>query len=918
MEVINALQASQPGRKLSKPRRYGALNQPTQFLPDADKDDQWVMDNADWLEWEGIRYIRYNAPKLLKKYRMANGQIDNEDYGITEDNEFAASMEVLQDKGPAPAELRFFPIAPIISDILQAELARRPSKLSYYCKDNYSFNELMDAKKGQLEQTLLTDMTAKRREAMYAAGFEGTEEEMAAELSPDKIKTMPQIEQFFKKDYRSVYEIWSAKQHNADVKRFYMKEMELTGFKDSYVADREFWHLRMLEDDYDIELWNPPQVFYRKSPGNKYISNGTAVGVMDWYMMPEVIDKFGWLMTAEQMESLNYFQPATNVNYTLTNQPNDGSYYDSSKSHDWNTTGPSIQMRQLQSVMQQYGGLDDWLANSTDHDGVIGPQQLIRVTTMYWKTVRRYFHLVKIDKEGNMVDTIVSDNYKVTEKPMYNTTFIDEKCAENLVYGEHLETIWAPEVWGCIKIGPNRPVTYNYNLDFQPIYLGINQNKPGRLKFQFKGDGSIWGCKLPVEGRIFTDRNTRSSGLIDRIAPQQVNFNMVNNQITDILIDEIGPVVAFDENAIPKHSLGEDWGTEDRMPKFMAAARMYQALPFNTARYNTEVPINFQNFGKVDLSQTDRLLSRIQLSAHFWNQAMQAIGMTPERLGQPLSRQDTATGAEQSLNASYTQTDMYFIRHCEELMPRVHQMRTELAQYYNSTNPSVRLQYVTSADERTAFQMDGTGLNLRDIQVDCVSDSLSRQFLQEMKQLAINDNTTDAGFDDKARIMGAQTTAELEAAAKVIEERRERDRAQQMEQEQKQHEQMLQAQREEEQAYRDWESAEKEKDRQASILEAQIRSAGGISRDTEGADYDNYRKEMDSIQSSEQYQQTMNFNREKEINQNNRFSQQMQVKQQELQTRQQIARDQLRIAKENKTRDELIADKKIKATKNKK
>ena len=122
-------------------------------------------------------------------------------------------------------------------------------------------------------------------------------------------------------------------------------------------------------------------------------------------------------------------------------------------------------------------------------------------------------------------------------------------------------------------------------------------------------------------------------------------------------------------------------------------------------------------------------------------------------------------------------------------------------------------------------------------------------------------------------------------------------------------------QKEEEQRYRDWESAEKEKDRQASILEAQIRSAGGISRDTEGADYDNYRKEMDSIKQSEQYQQTMNFNREKEINANNRFNQQMTIKQQEMQSRQQIAKDQLRIAETNKNKYDVDKQKKEKERK---
>ena len=42
-----------------------------------------------------------------------------------------------------------------------------------------------------------------------------------------------------------------------DEERFKMQELEERAFKDMLICDREFWHFRMLEDDYDVELWNP-------------------------------------------------------------------------------------------------------------------------------------------------------------------------------------------------------------------------------------------------------------------------------------------------------------------------------------------------------------------------------------------------------------------------------------------------------------------------------------------------------------------------------------------------------------------------------------------------------------------------------------------------------------------------------------
>ena len=113
-----------------------------------------------------------------------------------------------------------------------------------------------------------------------------------------------------------------------------------------------------------------------------------------------------------------------------------------------------------------------------------------------------------------------------------------------------------------IKIGPNAPTMYGMDnaLGVNPIYLGIDNNRIGPLKFQFKGDSTIYGCKLPVEGRVFSDRNTKSMSLVDKLKPFQIGYNIVNNQISDILIDEIGTVILLDQNALPQHSLGEDWG----------------------------------------------------------------------------------------------------------------------------------------------------------------------------------------------------------------------------------------------------------------------------------------------------------------------------------------------------------------------
>ena len=115
-----------------------------------------------------------------------------------------------------------------------------------------------------------------------------------------------------------------------------------------------------------------------------------------------------------------------------------------------------------------------------------------------------------------------------------------------MIFGEHIEWIWINQTWGGIKIGPNQPTFQggNNSSGVNPLYLGINQNQIKPIKFQFKGDDTLYGCKLPVEGRVFSDLNVKSTSLVDLMKPFQIGYNLTNNQIADILVDELGTVTS--------------------------------------------------------------------------------------------------------------------------------------------------------------------------------------------------------------------------------------------------------------------------------------------------------------------------------------------------------------------------------------
>jgi hypothetical protein len=913
MQVYNALQLKK-GAKVQQ-NRMGSVTQPLQFIPVKEKDEEWAAWNLDWLEWNGLKQIRRNARRLMKNYKLAKGIIDKSDYIVEENNEYRDVVELLTKEDPTALELKFYPIIPNVINVLVAEFAKRTTKLTYRAVDEFSYNEMLEQKRKMVEETLMANAQMKIVSAMLEAGMDPDSPEAQEQINPEKLKTLPEIESFFKKDYRSMIEQWASHQHKVDVERYRMDELEERGFRDMLITDREFWHFHMMEDDYEVELWNPAITFYHKSPDARYISQGNWVGKIDMFTVADVIDKFGYLMTEEQLAALEAIYPIRSAGYNIGGLQNDGSFYDATKSHEWNTNMPSLAYRQYTSAVagSVYDGgdiINQILSQGEDYYDQ-GTAYLLRVTTAYWKSQRKVGHLTKVTEEGEVINEIVTEDYLVTEKPVYDTRLFKNKTKENIILGEHIDWIWINEVWGGVKVGPNLPSFWGMNNPggFSPIYIGVGKNHIGPLKFQFKGDASLYGCKLPVEGAVFSDRNTKSTALIDLMKPYQIGYNIVNNQIADILVDELGTVIMLDQNTLPKHSLGEDWGKGNYANAYVAM-KNFQILPLDTSITNTENALNFQHFQKLDLEQTNRLMSRIQLANYFKQQAYEVIGVNPQRMGQQLS-QTTATGVEQAMAASYAQTEIYFIQHCDYLMPRVHQMRTDLAQYYNSTKPSARLSYITSADEKVNFEIEGTDLLMRDLNIFASTTANHRAVLEQLKQMAMQNNTTGASIYDLGKVVQSDSVAELNNALKDSEQKQQQQKQQELQQQQQMQEQALQAKAQEEKLKRDFEMAEAEKNRQRDILIAEIRAAGyGAAVDVNKNEISDYQDAMKDIRQSEQYQEQNSLQREKQVNENMRQSQKMDIEREKIQAQREIADKQLQIARENKNKFDNKTEKK--------
>ena len=300
MQIYNALDLKKGAKADYK--KMGTLTQPIQFLSEKEKDEEWRAHNMDWLEFQGMKQLRRNARRLMKNYKLAKGIIDKTDYIVEEDNEMADLIDTLTKEDASALELKFYPIVPNVINVLANEFSKRTSKIMFRAVDDTSYNEMLEEKRMMLEQTLMAQAQQKITMQLMQQGLAPDSEEAQQALSPESLKSLPEIESFFRKDYRSMVEEWATHQMRVDEERFKLAELEERAFRDMLIADREFWHFNLMEDDYELELWNPLLTFYHKSPDVRYISQGNWVGKMDMMSISDVIDKYGWMMTEEQLE----------------------------------------------------------------------------------------------------------------------------------------------------------------------------------------------------------------------------------------------------------------------------------------------------------------------------------------------------------------------------------------------------------------------------------------------------------------------------------------------------------------------------------------------------------------------------------------------------------------------------------------
>ena len=752
---------------------------PIQCLPISEKDEWWVKWNADWYENIAIRELPKKSLAYEKKYNMMAGVINKSDYIYNpNNNDMSAHLGIILENDTTPdLGSQFFPIAPPIVKTLLGEYLKRDEKIIVDAIDPDSVTEGLLFREEEIKKILVQQAIDKKRIEMIKQGLIPSEDpnseinqQIQKELE-NKQKII-EVENKFKK-FRTIAAQWG--QHFLEKYNNYnsIDDIKTRMFLDTLAVDECIMGLDLLDDGFKPLYLEPKKTYINISPSKVDYSDANFVVNIEFMSISEIINTFRNKLSDEQLEKLEAKYNGVYTNNVLLGTDNPGpfgsGYYNPSKTYEQNMHVSVQQVERASDVAIDsfFNSMNNGGDSLNTYSNLYQNQKLIRVSRIWWASQRRICKLTRII-EGEITVETVDENFLITVPPVYDNSLLKEKTAKTLISGEHIDSTFIPEWRYVVKIGQNVPYNIlNPVVDERDICIYL-YGEP--LPFQRKSNTNKYEAKPPIEGRRISDKSTISLSLIDQLKPWQIIYNILNNKIIKLLPWDIGPVIQMNESSLYTNSLQQEDGTE---PLFEALNNMRE----NRLILNKDLATGVQTNGRtmqnqvMDVSTIGKIAEYINVSQQIKLNAFESIGFTRERLASA-SQNASAAGVNQSIETSFTQTEVIFDTFSNKVMPKVAQMILDYGQYYSTKSDEFSDSYINKDLEKVFFKTVKTDLLLKDLHVRAFSKANIRKEMDDLKNLMIRDNTMGASFLDKIKGLHADSPSEMIELIQTAEEAR--------------------------------------------------------------------------------------------------------------------------------------------------
>lgn len=752
--------------------RYAYLNIfPDQFKTEKEKkDESWIKNTMDYFANKAYAEYVKNRDTFVKNYDLVKGILRMEDF--YQEPEVKSFTDMLTADLGLPAYVKHYSILTTPLNELVGELSKRPDAFRVKAFDDDSKSEELEFKTGILQDYVMSHAKNKILEKAELQGQEIDDEQLQQ-------MTLNEVQDELD-NYTSVAEKWGNHVLTAMKAEFNTKEKSEDAFRDLGITAREFYHI--YEDNsktgFNVEVANPKNTWFLTTPDRKYISDPTgraqgayAAGLVQVMELSEIIETFNWLSKEEIDHLRSSLQDYGLINVRESNLGNPNAA-DGIDSVQYDTFDPLVlQTRMIiESEMKENNdGLKDFLG-LTSNVSSFGYKYV--VVRSYWLSKKKIGKLIYLDEMGNEQSMLVDENYKSGTIP----------TQQSLDWG------WINQWYQGVKIGPD-----------------IYHIAPYKL---------LNYC--PIIGLVHEIKNTEAKSLVDMMKPFQVIYNVCMNQLYKLLEKEVGKVYLTSIRHVP---IPKDGDAQDALDIWEMEARNRGVVFIDDSPENLKSPSSFNQHREIDLTRTQEIQSRYTLAQQMKNECWELIGMSKQRLGN-VSASETATGTNNAVTQSYTQTESLFVAH-EYVLGQLYQSIIDAALYVESQKPESTISYITNEGENAFVQVNGADIRFRDLKVFLTNRPEDRQMFQEIRSLSQAVLQNGGSLHDIIELYSTNSIHQMKKVFKTLKERQEQLQDQQAQQQQQQ------------------------LDQQQQIAQAQLAQAQQ-QYDTNMAN-ENYQKELDRI-----------------------------------------------------------------------
>lgn len=668
---------------------------PAQKLPFSKKGKPWRKNCVDAAE----SYSMWKDSGLRKSYYNKN--INYNLYSdILDPNDIEKICNPLGILGlNAPAKLQNYPICNPKIDVLVGEAIKRRFEWKVKVVNSDAISQKERDLKERFTQLMTSHLT-----------MEDTPENK--KLIEEQLKN---YQQFVNYDYQDLRE------RNATqiLKYLYHQQrMEYkfaAGFKDALLVAEEIYQADIIAGEPVFERLNPKNVFAVRSGESNLIEDSDIIMIHSYMSPGKIIDNYHEYLSPDDIDS---------IESGFTSTPSNGLGIDIGRKPDL-----ALKVDDSIDIAMLKGNLDYGYGIDTEGN--------IRVTKVYWSSLRKMLKIKSYDEFGD---------------PYFH--FEDENYTINKALGEESSEIWIREWWEGHKIGGG----FGSNDDAKAIYVRMQPKK-----VQFRSMENPSKCNPGIVGTIYNTNDNQGVSLMDRMKPYQYMYNVLAYSTELAIAKNYGKIMRLDLASIP-----ENW----QIDQWLSFAQGMNLAVYDSFKEGNKGAAQGKLSGTmqaqapvIDMEMGNTIQLYMNMMAFIKQQMGEISGVSDQRQGQ-IENREAVGNVERSVVQSNAITEYWFMEH-EYVKLRCMEIMLETAKCAWKDKKNKKVQYVLDDASIQILSIDTEQFNECEYGLQISTGSNVQELAQALKSLA--QPALQAGILNFSSLMDIYSTDSMAAIRRKIE-----------------------------------------------------------------------------------------------------------------------------------------------------